>query len=149
MDVLQFSESISPKEVSMRALHETMTQKLKTIRHDATIQEMARRMKDEKVGSLLVERGGQVVAIVTETDIVRKAVAKGADLGKETVESIMSTPVASIDIRRTPQDAHDMMADLGVRHLAVTDAGKIVGLLSVRDLLVYFKRVSEPRITQD
>ena len=106
-------------------------------------------MQAEKVGSLLVERGGQIVGIVTETDIVRKAVAKGADLGKETVEAIMSAPVASIDIHRTPQDAHDMMADLGVRHLAVTDAGKIVGLLSVRDLLVYFKRVSEPRITQD
>lgn len=133
----------------MLALQATMTRNLKTIRHDATIQETARRMKEEKVGSLLVERGGQVVAIVTETDIVRKAVARGADLGKEKVEAIMSSPVASIEIQRTPQDAHDMMADLGVRHLAVTDKGKIVGLLSVRDLLVYFKRVSEPRITQD
>jgi signal-transduction protein with cAMP-binding, CBS, and nucleotidyltransferase domain len=133
----------------MLALQETMTRNLKTIRHDATIQETARRMKDERVGSLLVDQGGQVVAIVTETDIVRKAVAKGADLGKEKVEAIMSAPVASIEIQRTPQDAHDMMADLGVRHLAVTDKGKIVGLLSVRDLLVYFKRVSEPRITQD
>ena len=133
----------------MLALQATMTRNLKTIRHDATIQETARRMKEEKVGSLLAERGGQVVAIVTETDIVRKAVARGADLGKEKVEAIMSSPVASIEIQRTPQDAHDMMADLGVRHLAVTDKGKIVGLLSVRDLLVYFKRVSEPRITQD
>ena len=133
----------------MLALQESMTRNLKTIRHDTTIQETARRMKDEKVGSLLVERGGQVVAIVTETDIVRKAVAKGADLGKERVETIMSSPIASIEIQRTPQDAHDMMADLGVRHLGVTDKGKIVGLLSVRDLLVYFKRVSEPRITQD
>ncbi|MBI3810285.1 MAG: CBS domain-containing protein [Nitrospirae bacterium] len=133
----------------MLALQETMTRNLKTIRHDATIQEAARRMKEDRVGSLLVDRGGQVVAIVTETDVVRKAVAKGADLGKEKVEGIMSSPVASIEIQRTPQDAHDMMADLGVRHLAVTDKGKIVGLLSVRDLLVYFKRVSEPKITQD
>jgi signal-transduction protein with cAMP-binding, CBS, and nucleotidyltransferase domain len=133
----------------MLALQETMTRNLKTIRPDTTIQETARRMKQERVGSLLVERGGQVVAIVTETDIVRKAVAQGVDLGKEKVETIMSSPVASIEIQRTPQDAHDMMADLGVRHLAVTDRGKIVGLLSVRDLLVYFKRVSEPRITQD
>ena len=133
----------------MLALQETMTRNLKTIRHDATVQEAAQRMKDDKVGSLLVDRGGQVVAIVTETDIVRKSVAKGADLGKEKVEAIMSSPVASIEIQRTPQDAHDMMADLGVRHLAVTDKGKIVGLLSVRDLLVYFKRVSEPKITQD
>ncbi len=133
----------------MLALQATMTRNLKTIRHDATIQEAARRMKEARVGSLLGDRGGQVVAIVTETDIVRKAVAKGADLGKEKVEGIMSSPVASIEIQRTPQDAHDMMADLGVRHLAVTDKGKIVGLLSVRDLLVYFKRVSEPKITQD
>jgi signal-transduction protein with cAMP-binding, CBS, and nucleotidyltransferase domain len=126
-----------------------MTRNLKTIRHDATIKETARRMKDDKVGSLLVDRGGQVVAIVTETDIVRKAVAKGVDPGKEKVETIMSSPVTSIEIQRTPQDAHDMMADLGVRHLAVTDKGKIVGLLSVRDLLIYFKRVSEPKIAQD
>jgi len=126
-----------------------MTATLKVIRPDATVQEAARRMRDEKVGSLLVEREGRIVAIVTETDIVRKAAARGADLGKEHVEAIMSAPVASIDIQRSPQDAHDMMGDLGMRHLAVTDTGKIVGLISVRDLLVYFKSVSEPRITQD
>jgi signal-transduction protein with cAMP-binding, CBS, and nucleotidyltransferase domain len=133
----------------MLTLREMMTKNLKTISSSATVQEAARRMQQEKVGSLLVERDGQIVAIVTETDIVRKAVARGTDLGKEKVDAIMSTPVNAIDIQRTPQDAHDMMADLGVRHLAVTDKGKIMGLLSVRDLLVYFKRVSEPRITQD
>jgi len=133
----------------MQTLREAMTKNLKKVPHYLTVQETARRMQAEKVGSLLVERGGQIVGIVTETDLVRKAVAKGSDLSKEKVEAIMSAPVSSIDIHRTPQDAHDMMADLGVRHLAVTDAGKIVGLLSVRDLLVYFKRVSEPRITQD
>jgi signal-transduction protein with cAMP-binding, CBS, and nucleotidyltransferase domain len=130
-------------------LQALMTATLQTIRPDATVQEAARRMHDEKIGSLLVEREGRIVAIVTETDIVRKAVARGADLEKETVEAIMSAPVASIEVQRTPQDAHDMMGELGMRHLAVTDKGKIVGVLSVRDLLVYFKSVSEPRITQD
>jgi signal-transduction protein with cAMP-binding, CBS, and nucleotidyltransferase domain len=133
----------------MNTLRNLMTSKLKTIRYDATIQEAARRMRDERVGSLLVDRDGKIVAIVTETDIVRKASARGADLGKEKIDAIMSSPVASIDIQRNPQDAHDMMGDLGVRHLAVTDTGTIVGLLSVRDLLLYFKSVSEPRITQD
>ena len=42
----------------MIALRDTMTKNLKTIRHDATVQETARRMKEDKVGSLLVERGG-------------------------------------------------------------------------------------------
>ena len=133
----------------MNTLRNLMTPKLKTIQYDATIQEAARRMRDERVGSLLVERDGKIVAIVTETDIVRKASARGADLGKEKIDAIMSAPVAAIEIQRTPQDAHDMMGDLGVRHLAVTDTGTIVGLLSVRDLLLYFKSVSEPKITQD
>jgi len=41
------------------------------------------------------------------------------------------------------------MGDLGVRHLGVTEAGVIVGVISVRDLLVYYQRVSEPKIAQD
>ena len=73
----------------MQTLREAMTKNLKTISHVVTVQETARRMQAEKVGSMLVERGGQIVGIVTETDIVRKAVAKGADLGKEKVEAIM------------------------------------------------------------
>ena len=66
----------------MNTIQNLMTATLKTIRGDATMQEAARRMRDEKVGSLLVEREGRIVAIVTETDIVRKAAARGADLGK-------------------------------------------------------------------
>ena len=133
----------------MPSLQALITTTLKTIRHDATVQEGSRRMRDDKVGSLLVEHDGRIVGIVTETDIIRKAVAGGGDLSKEKMGTIMNSPVISIEIQRSPQDAHEMMADYQVRHLAVTDKGKIVGVLSVRDLLVYYKSVSEPKITQD
>lgn len=133
----------------MSSLTELMRKDLRTIPYDAPIREAARRMRDEKIGSLFVEKNGDLVGIITETDIVRRAVAEGVDLGKAAVNSIMTSPVLTIEAIRTVQDAHDMMADLGVRHLGVTDKGKLVGLISVRDLLVYFKRVSEPRITQD
>jgi signal-transduction protein with cAMP-binding, CBS, and nucleotidyltransferase domain len=106
-------------------------------------------MRDERVSSLFVEKGGQLVGIITDTDVVRRAVADDADLSKTTVQSIMTSPIASIESMRTIQDAHDMMGDLGVRHLGVTEQGKLVGIVSVRDLLVYFKRVSEPKIAQD
>ena len=112
-----------------------MRKELKKIAHDASVKAAAKRMRDERIGSLFVERDDKLIGIVTETDVVRRAVAEGADLAKVTVQSIMT--------------AHDMMGDLGVRHLGVTEGGKLVGLVSVRDLLVYFKRVSEPRITQD
>lgn len=133
----------------MPTLQNLITTTLKTIRHDATVQEGARRMRDDKVGSLLVEHDGRIVGIVTETDIIRKSVAGGVDLSKEKMGAIMNAPVISIEMQRSPQAAHEMMADYQVRHLAVTDKGKIVGVLSVRDLLVYYKSVSEPKITQD
>ena len=128
---------------------QVMRKDLKKIAHDASIREAAKRMRDERVGSLFIEKGKSVVGILTETDVVRRAVAEGADLGKTMVQSIMTAPIVTIESIRTVQDAHDMMGDLGVRHLGVTEGGKLVGLVSVRDLLVYFKRVSEPKITQD
>lgn len=133
----------------MPSLAQVMRRELKKIAYDNSVREAAKRMRDERIGSLMVEKGGQLVGIVTETDVVRRAVAGDKNLGKITVESIMTSPIASIEVMRTVQDAHDMMGDLGVRHLGVTEQGKLVGLVSVRDLLVYFKRVSEPKITQD
>jgi signal-transduction protein with cAMP-binding, CBS, and nucleotidyltransferase domain len=133
----------------MSSLAQVMRKEIKKIAHTVSVREAARRMRDEHIGSLFVEDGGKLVGIITETDLVRRGIAEGTDLTKATVQSIMTTPIATIEITRTLQDAHDMMGDLGVRHLGVTEKGKFVGMVSVRDLLVYFKRVSEPKITQD
>jgi CBS domain-containing protein len=126
-----------------------MKRELKMISPTTTIQEAARIMGIQKVGSLFVEKDGLLVGILTETDIVRKAAAKGLDLKKDTVESIISKPIISIEATRSPQDAFDLMGEVGVRHLGITERGKIVGILSVRDLLVYFKKQSEPRMGID
>jgi signal-transduction protein with cAMP-binding, CBS, and nucleotidyltransferase domain len=133
----------------MSSLVQVMRKELKKIAHDALVVDAAKRMRDEKVGSLFVDKKGELIGIVTETDVVRRAVAEGKDLQKSTVESIMTKPIKTIESVRTVQDAHDMMGDLGIRHLGVTEKGKLIGLVSVRDLLVYFKTYSEPRITQD
>jgi signal-transduction protein with cAMP-binding, CBS, and nucleotidyltransferase domain len=126
-----------------------MKRGLKTVPHTATIKKIAAKMKSDKVGSLFVEKKKELVGIVTEADIIRKAVAVGANLGKVTAEKIMSKPIATIESYRSSGDASDMMGDLGIRHLGVTENGKIVGIVSVRDLLVAQQRISEPKITQD
>ncbi|RMH04617.1 MAG: CBS domain-containing protein [Nitrospirae bacterium] len=133
----------------MSTLKQVMTSRLKSIGIDQSIAQAAASMRDARIGSLLVEKDGQYVGIITETDIVRKAVADRKDLDTMTVESIMSSQMVTIESNRSVRDAHDMMGDLGIRHLVVTEAGKIVGLVSARDLLVYFKSVSEPKIGQD
>ena len=55
------------------------------------------------------------------------------------VRAVMSRPLLSIDITRSAHEASDKMAEHGIRHLAVTEEGQIVGMISVRDLLRYFK----------
>jgi signal-transduction protein with cAMP-binding, CBS, and nucleotidyltransferase domain len=51
----------------------------------------------------------------------------------------MSTPVMTIDIAQSAHDASDLMAERGIRHLVITEEGRVVGMISVRDLLRYFK----------
>ena len=126
-----------------------MQKKLKTIPEGLSITEAAEKMQKEGIGSLLVERKGIPVGIITDTAIVHKAVGVKKDLNRTTVESLMTTPLPTIQVTQTSHDALDMMGDLGIRHVVVCDGPKIVGLVSARDLLVYFGSVSEPRIGVD
>jgi signal-transduction protein with cAMP-binding, CBS, and nucleotidyltransferase domain len=106
-------------------------------------------MKEERVGALFVKQGKTFSGIVTDTDLVRRVLASNKDIGKLTVEDVMTTPVCTIEGSRSVGDAQDMMGDLGVRHLGVTQGGEIVGVVSVRDLLVFYQRYAEPKIAQD
>jgi CBS domain-containing protein len=65
--------------------------------------------------------------------------ANGFSAEQMTVRMVMSTPLITIDIARSAHEASDLMAEQGIRHLAVTDEGHVVGMISVRDLLRYFK----------
>jgi CBS domain-containing protein len=116
-----------------------MNRNIQKIRSDAFLSEAARLMRDRKIGALLVEEGEEFVGIVSESDLVRRAMAEGQEPGKVKVREVMSQPIISLDIDRTAKDANDMMATRGIRHLAITDRGKIVGVLSVRDLVICFK----------
>jgi signal-transduction protein with cAMP-binding, CBS, and nucleotidyltransferase domain len=76
-------------------------------------------------------------AFMTDTDMVRRVVATGADMTKTTVEQIMSAPLVTIEEHKTLLDANDLMAQTHLRHLGVTKDGQLVGMISVRDLVVF------------
>lgn len=123
----------------LRPLAVMMSREIRTIQPDATLAEAARLMRNARVGALLVVEDGNYVGIVTETDLVRKAMAAGLGPGQEQVRNIMSSPIITIEIDRSPHEASDLMAEKGIRHLAITEDARIVGIVSVRDLLRYFK----------
>ncbi|MCP9455395.1 MAG: CBS domain-containing protein [Nitrospira sp.] len=112
-------------------------EKFVTVQRDTDAQTAARIMRDKGIGSLFVTNDREIIGIVTDTDMMRRVVAAGADPTKTTVEQIMSAPIMTIEENKTLLDANDLMAQSHVRHLGVTKDGKLVGMISVRDLVVF------------
>ena len=123
----------------MRPLAVMMKRNPRTISPDATLADAAAMMRDTRVGAILVGEPGAYIGIVSEADLVRKAMASHVDPAQARVRSIMSSQVITIEQDRSAHDASDLMAEKGIRHLAVTEDGRIVGIVTVRDLLRYFK----------
>jgi CBS domain-containing protein len=126
-----------------------MSKKPKTVGSALSVVGAAKKMKAARVGSLFVKKGKKLIGIVTDTDIARRAVSANKPLGKMTVEKIMTSPICTIEGSQSVDDAQDMMADLGVRHLGVTQEGEIVGVISVRDLLFFYKRYAQSKISPE
>lgn len=112
-----------------------MSHDVRSIHRAATIKEAGRLLQKYKVGSLLVDDGSRYIGIVTDSDLSRKAVAKGLDPNATTVMACMSKPVVSIEETESLDEAMTLMKQEKIRHLAVTADRTIIGVLSISDLL--------------
>ena len=128
-----------------RPLSVLMRTTMETIASERTVQEAAQLMAEKRIGSLLVLEAGEMVGIVTETDLVRKVIAARLPASSTHVGDVMNYPLIQIDINRTVRDASRLMAEERIRHLAVTEDNKVVGLLSVRDLVKMVSVRDKPR----
>ncbi len=111
-------------------------EKIVKVDRDVSVKTAAEMMRDNGIGSIFITSGEEIIGILTDTDLVRRVVAAGADPLTTTVEQIMSAPIASIEGNRTLLDANDLMAKQHIRHLGITKDEKMVGMISVRDLVV-------------
>ncbi len=113
---------------------EVMTNATVTDQSDDTLAEAARKMWKQQTGSLLVVEGEDLVGILTERDVM-KAVANGANLTETRVSEVMSKDLVTVGPGTSLREAAKLMADRWIRHLPVLDSGKLVGILSQRDLV--------------
>jgi CBS domain-containing protein len=97
----------------------------------AAIQAMA----DHGVGALLVMRGGDLLGIVSERDYARKVILKGRSSAETPVWEIMSHPVHTVTPDASVATCMMLMTDKRIRHLPVVDEGRVVGVLSIGDLV--------------
>ncbi len=128
-----------------RPLGALMATSAATIGSEESIFAAAVQMSDRRIGSLLTIEADELVGVVTESDLVRKGLASNQEGGRTRVRDVMSSPLLSIDVNHTIRDASQVMAEQGVRHLAVSENGKIVGVLSIRDLVKMVSVRGRPR----
>jgi CBS domain-containing protein len=106
-----------------------------TIGPTASALEAAHLMAQKKIGGLLVVDGDQIIGIVTERDYAHKLVPMGRAPGDTPVRDIMSSPVMYVRPQHTSSECMALMTENRLRHLPVVDGGRLVGLVSIGDLV--------------
>lgn len=129
-------------------IEEIMSKNVVMISPEETMAEAAGVMGEEHIGSLIVKKYETPVGIVTERDLLSKVLAKGKDLRKTTVESVMSYPLVTICSDAKIKEAAQMMIKKKGR-LAVFECGKLVGVITASDLIKSFPDIEETEAKVD
>jgi CBS domain-containing protein len=126
----------------MTALSEIMTTDVYTTTLDTQLTEVAAAMVKGRFGSAMVLDGGWIAGIVTERDVLRAAAA-GADPKSATVGEWMTKDPMTVPADLDAEEAVQIMASNGFRHLPVVDGRELRGIVSLRDVLRL--RIARPR----
>ena len=102
---------------------------------DDTVFNALQRMADKGIGALLVMQGDAIVGIVTERDYARKIVLKGRTSALTQVRDVMTASVMFVQPAQTSEECMALMTDNRLRHLPVLADGKVIGMISIGDLV--------------
>ena len=116
-------------------LLETKGSDVITIDESASVFDAIKLMADRAIGSLLVMRGQELKGIVTERDYARKVILKGRSAKSTLVGEIMSAEVMTATPEQTVNECMSLMTERRIRHLPVLAGGKLLGLISIGDLV--------------
>jgi CBS domain-containing protein len=106
-----------------------------SVEPQAPVLEAIRLMAEHQVGALLVMTGEVLNGIVSERDYARKVILLGRSSAATPVRDIMSTPVISVSLEETIPKCMQLMTEHRVRHLPVTDGARVIGMVSIGDLV--------------
>lgn len=101
----------------------------------ASVYDAMKRMADKGIGALIVMEGAKVVGIISERDYARKVILEGRSSRTTQVREIMTTPVLYAEPDQNIEECMALVTEKRVRHLPVMDAGGVVGVISIGDLV--------------
>jgi CBS domain-containing protein len=106
-----------------------------SIARDASVFDAISLMADHAVGSLLVMEGEKIVGIITERDYARKVILKGRSSETTRVEEVMSTDVITAAAEQSVKECMTLMTEKRIRHLPVVAGNRVIGIISIGDLV--------------
>ena len=115
---------------------------------DCIVVEAARKMRDNKVGALMVLENGELVGIFTERDLMSRVVAERLDPEKVKVSAAMTSSIATVPLETPIREAANLMSQNRIRHLPVLQDGKLCGVISAGDIFAWKLREQELTLHQ-
>ena len=120
---------------TVRTLLEGKGRSIFSVEPQASVLDAVRLMAEHHVGALLVMRGAALEGILSERDYARKVILLGRSSAETPVRDIMSSPVLTVSLDTSVQQCMQLVTDRRVRHLPVVDGGRVVGVVSIGDLV--------------
>ena len=120
---------------SVRELLDSKGTAIYSVTPDDPVLDAIKVMAERHVGALLVMKGGELLGIVSERDYARKVILLGRSSSDTLVSQIMSHPVHTVTGKQSVQDCMRLMTHHRVRHLPVVESGRVIGMISIGDLV--------------
>lgn len=130
---------MSENEFGLRSrmlVKDVMTSPVITVKEDSTVNEAAKLMRDNNIGCVIVtSENDKPIGIITDRDVIARVVAEGLQPSRVKVKEIMSAPLVTIDADKSIDEAAREMVRRDIRRLAVMYKGRLVGIISSKDIL--------------
>jgi len=119
-----------------QSVREVMTPQPVLLPDSASVVDAARSMRDQDIGDVIVVKNGEICGVVTDRDIVVRAIADARDPASVTLGEICSTEVATVDADEDIDKVEKMMREKAIRRIPVVESGRPVGVISLGDLVM-------------
>jgi CBS domain-containing protein len=119
-----------------------------TIDVDATVYEALEMLAERDIGALVVMQGSELAGMFSERDYVRKVILKGRSSKEMVVRELMSSPAVTVARQATVDECMHLMTSKRFRHLPIVDAGSVIGVVSIGDLVNWIMSVQGQTIHQ-
>jgi len=134
--------------LTVKQLLERKGSQIYSIGPEEPVLEAIQLMADKYIGALLVMRGAELVGIVSERDYARKVILLGRSSAETPVWQIMSSPVITVSPEHTLTECMKIVTDKRARHLPVVQDGRVLGLVSIGDLVKAVMEEQQQQIEQ-